>query len=206
MTPSQNREQTELEPAKKIPIKFGEKLRKVREHKGYTLKMVAKAAGVSESLVSQIERNHVSPAIDTLLALADVLDINLEFLFEEYRRERPVHIIRCGERPTIHEDDVTYEEIARPEEDDKSNAFESYVLKIPAHSHTHRGSYGHIGREFGVIIQGSCILKYENHEYILNKGDSVSFPASCPHTLENTGDDVLKAIWTVSPPQRFIEQ
>ena len=51
MTPSQNREQTELEPAKKIPIKFGEKLRKVREHKGYTLKMVAKAAGVSESLV-----------------------------------------------------------------------------------------------------------------------------------------------------------
>ena len=83
MTPSQNREQTELEPAKKIPIKFGEKLRKVREHKGYTLKMVAKAAGVSESLVSQIERNHVSPAIDTLLALADVLDINLEFLFDD---------------------------------------------------------------------------------------------------------------------------
>ena len=45
--------------------------------------MVAQQAGVSESLVSQIERNHVSPAIDTLLALADVLDINLEYLFEE---------------------------------------------------------------------------------------------------------------------------
>lgn len=63
MTPLQN----ELPPAKKTPVRFGEKLRKVRENKGYTLKMIAKAAGVSESLVSQIERNHVSPAIDTLL-------------------------------------------------------------------------------------------------------------------------------------------
>jgi len=77
MTPLQN----ELPPAKKTPVRFGEKLRKVRENKGYTLKMIAKAAGVSESLVSQIERNHVSPAIDTLLALAEGPDINLEFLF-----------------------------------------------------------------------------------------------------------------------------
>lgn len=82
---------------KKRPYHFGEKLRQVREHKGYTLKVVAQQAGVSESLVSQIERNHVSPAIDTLLALADVLDINLEYLFEEYKRNRPVEIIRSHE-------------------------------------------------------------------------------------------------------------
>ena len=73
--------------SKQVPYRFGEKLRTVREKKGYTLKVVAQQAGVSESLVSQIERNRVSPAIDTLLTLADVLDINLEFLFEEYRRE-----------------------------------------------------------------------------------------------------------------------
>ena len=62
---------------KKEPFRFGEKLRKVRERKGLTLKVVAQQAGVSESLVSQIERNKVSPAIDTLLSLADVLDISL---------------------------------------------------------------------------------------------------------------------------------
>ena len=68
---------------KREPYRFGEKLRAVRERKGLTLKTVANQAGVSESLVSQIERNKVSPAIDTLLNLADVLDINIEFLFEE---------------------------------------------------------------------------------------------------------------------------
>ncbi len=82
MTPSQNPEKEEDTSSKKVPYHFGEKLRQVREHRGYTLKVVAQRAGVSESLVSQIERNHVSPAIDTLLALADVRDINLEYLFE----------------------------------------------------------------------------------------------------------------------------
>ena len=43
MMPTQN---------KKNPFRFGEKLRTVRERKGYTLKVVAQRAGVSESLVS----------------------------------------------------------------------------------------------------------------------------------------------------------
>ena len=92
-----------------MPYRFGEKLRSVRERKGYTLKVVAQKAGVSESLVSQIERNRVSPAIDTLLSLADVLDINLEFLFEEYRRDKPVRIIRKDERRKVEEEDVLYQ-------------------------------------------------------------------------------------------------
>ncbi len=201
MTPSQN---DESDKTKKVPYHFGEKLRQVREHKGYTLKVVAQKAGVSESLVSQIERNHVSPAIDTLLALADVLDINLEFLFEEYRKTRPVHIIRAGERTTAIEDDILYENLSEPDSSDKNNTFETYVIKIPAGAHTHRGSYGHIGREVGVILKGKGRLKYENKEYSLNEGDSVSFSAGVPHVLENTGDTTLEAIWVVTPAQRFV--
>ena len=188
---------------KKVPYHFGEKLRLVREHKGYTLKVVAQKAGVSESLVSQIERNHVSPAIDTLLALADVLDINLEYLFEEYRKERPVRIVRYNERPTINEDDIRYEELSKPDRSD-TNSIESYVLKIPVGSHTHHGSYGHTGREVGIIIKGTAKFIYENKEYILEAGDSVSFSAGAPHMVENAGDSELEAIWINTPAQRFI--
>ena len=70
------------EDTRKI-LRFGEKIREVRERKGLTLKAVASQAGVSESLVSQIERGRVYPAIDTLLCLARVLDIRLQYLFEE---------------------------------------------------------------------------------------------------------------------------
>ena len=171
MTVSQN---SDDEKTKRQPYHFGEKLRQVREHKGYTLKMVAQRAGVSESLVSQIERNHVSPAIDTLLALADVLDINLEFLFEEYKKGRPVQIIRSDERATIMEDDITIQELATAANSDKDNSLESYMISVPVASHTHRGSYGHIGREIGIIISGTpskniIYDEYSNGDFIYNQ-------------------------------------
>lgn len=183
---------------------FGDKLRTVREKKHLTLKTVAMQAGVSESLVSQIERNRVSPAIDTLLALASVLDINLEYLFEEYNQRKPVTIIRSDERRTIKEEDTIYEEVSRPEGKDEQHTLESYFITIPQGSRTHRGNYGHLGRELGIIIEGKAKLLHENKEYELNEGDSISFSAGASHTLINTGDKTLKALWIVSPAQRFI--
>jgi len=189
---------------KKIPYRFGEKLRSVRERKGYTLKVVAEQAGVSESLVSQIERNRVSPAIDTLLALADVLDINLEFLFEEYRRNRPVQIIRSNERRKMKEEEISYEELAKPVENDALHALESYIIVVPVGGQTHRGSYGHLGRELGFILEGSAKFSYETEDYNLEAGDSISFSASSPHILSNAGNTVMRALWVVTPPQRFV--
>ena len=193
-----------MSQSKKTPFRFGEKIRTVRERKGYTLKVVAQRAGVSESLVSQIERNKVSPAIDTLLVLADVLDINLEFLFEEYRRERPVQIIHSQERRTVEEECVIYEELAKPTESDGNHSLESYIVKLPPNCQTLRGSYGHLGRELGFIIKGKGQLQYESKTYDLEEGDSVSYSASSPHTLVNVGDETLTALWVVTPPHRFV--
>jgi len=190
-------------PSNKTPFRFGEKIRSVRERKGYTLKVVAQAAGVSESLVSQIERNRVSPAIDTLLALADALEIDLEYLFAEYRRERPVRLIRADERRKIDESDILYEEIVRPVEDDGAHAIESYYITIPPGAETKRGSYGHLGREFGIVTEGTAELHYETKIYPLTKGDSISFSATAPHTLVNKSGETFRALWVVTPPQRF---
>ena len=183
---------------------FGDKLKNARENKNLTLRAVATQAGVSESLVSQIERNKVSPAIDTLLSLADVLDINLEYLFEEYNRRRPVQIIRSDERRKVHEDTIVYEEITTPAGREEKNTIESYVVEIPVGESTKRGSYGHIGKEMGFILEGKAVLHYQNVEYELNEGDSVTFSASSPHTIENRSNKTLKAIWIVTPAQKFV--
>lgn len=207
MTPSQNDTNQENEShEKRVPYHFGEKLRTARERKGFTLKVVASRAGVSESLISQIERNRVSPAIDTLLSLADVLDINLEFLFEEYRRKNPVHIIKKNERRSSTEEGVSYEEVVKPDSSDGQSTLEAYTITIPVGGKTHRGSYGHLGREMGLILQGSGELQYEKIVYHLDEGDSVTFSASAPHTLVNTGNTELKAMWVVTPAQRFVSK
>ncbi len=183
---------------------FGEKIRAVREKKHLTLKTVAQQAGVSESLISQIERNRVSPAIDTLLSLANVLDLNLEYLFEEYNQRRPVSVVHAGERRTIHEEEIVYEEVSKPHEKDGQNSIESYIITIPVGGKTHRGHYGHLGRELGIILEGKGSLIYQNSEYELEQGDSISFSASAPHTLENKGQQQLKALWILTPAQRFV--
>ena len=149
------------------------------------------------------DSNKVSPAIDTLLTLADVLDINVEFLFDEFRRSRPVKIIRNDQRRKIEEATVCYEELAKPSESDGIHSIESYVITIPEGDHTHRGSYGHLGTEFGFILAGKAGFKYESQTYTLEEGDSISFSASVPHTLSNVGKGVMKALWVVSPAQRF---
>ena len=190
------------EDTRKI-LRFGEKIREVREKKGLTLKAVASQAGVSESLVSQIERGRVYPAIDTLLCLARVLDIRLQYLFEEYDRHGSVNVIRAGQRKSIHEDGVVYEEVARPGEQDGKHSIESYLITIPPGEATHRGHYGHSGKEMGYIVEGEAVLRYEDEENTLSQGDSVSFSAGAPHTIENVGSSPLKALWVVSPPQRF---
>jgi transcriptional regulator with XRE-family HTH domain len=190
-------------PSKRVPYRFGEKLRAVRERKGCTLKQIAAAAGVSESMVSQIERNKVSPAIDTLLAIAEALDVNLEYLFEEFRQKRKVYIVRAEERRTRSEGETRYEELARPAENNGTYALESFMVILPPGSRTRRGSYGHLGRELGVIVEGEAEFEYEGEKYALKQGDSISFSASVPHTLANNGNAPLKAFWVVTPPQRF---
>ena len=83
---------------KKYRHAFGSKLRTVRERKGLTMKQVAAQVGVTESLISQIEREKVSPSIDTLLSISEVLEIDLEYLFRDFRTDKAVTIVRKDDR------------------------------------------------------------------------------------------------------------
>lgn len=56
----------------------------------------------------------------------------------------------------------------------------------------------------GLILEGTACLHYENNSYELNEGDSVTFSAGAPHTVENIGKKNVKAIWVVTPAQKFL--
>jgi transcriptional regulator with XRE-family HTH domain len=180
---------------------FGGKLREVRERKNITLKEVARRAGVSESLVSQIERNKVSPSIDTLLTIADVLDIDHEYLFTEYKRTKQVSIVRHGQGSTLALGQVTLRQLSKVGELSDDHAIEAFVLEIGVGSEKGDLEYGHAGKEFGVILEGSGDLVYGTSTYRLDAGDSVAFSSDIPHTLKNTGDQKLKALWVITPPR-----
>jgi transcriptional regulator with XRE-family HTH domain len=179
--------------------RFGEKIRTVRERRSLTLREVADRAGVSESLVSQIERNRVSPAIDTLLALADALDLDLEYLFADYRRSRQVRISRKGQRVAFSKPGVRYERLAFIGQGQEG--VEAYLITVEEGAKTKGREYGHPGWELGIVQEGRAELTIGNETHLLESGDSVSFMADAPHLLANPGTEALRLFWIIAPPK-----
>ena len=188
---------------KRMKYKFGHKLRTVRERKGYTLKDVATKAEVSESLISQIERNKVSPSIETLLLIADVLDIDHEYLFSDYRKKRLVSIVRRDQRGTIRQGKVAFHQLLINGEISKDSAIEAFLLELDPDGEKGDREYGHAGMEFGIILEGQAELFYGSETYTLEEGDSIYFPSDMPHLFKNSGEKSLKAIWVISPPRNL---
>lgn len=184
--------------------RFGEKIRTVRERRALTLREVAERAGVSESLVSQIERNRVSPAIDTLLSLADALDIDLEYLFSDFKKERAVKIVRKGARSTSSRPGVLYERLAGIAGEGSAAGdfgFESYLITLDPGAKTGHGEYGHPGHEMGFVASGAAEIDVGTKTHRLEEGDAASFQADVPHTVRNPGSTPLKLFWIVTPPR-----
>lgn len=185
---------------------FGSKLRAVRERRGITLKQVAAKAGVSESLVSQIERNKVSPSVDTLLSIADALGIDYEYLFSDYRKKGKVEIIRAAERSVTRDGLVTMSRLSVREEIPGEHTVEAFMLEVAPGGETGDLEYGHAGREFGIILEGTAELLYGDDGYLLSQGDTVTFASRIPHILRNRGESTLKAVWIVSPPRQSVKK
>jgi transcriptional regulator with XRE-family HTH domain len=188
-----------------MTYRFGDKIRAVRERKGLTMKHVAAKAGLSESLISQIERNRVSPAIDTLLAIVEILDIDLDYLFRDFKRERAVNLVRLAERRRTTSGGVLYERLSHTVAGEEEHAMAAYLITVPPGGKSSSDEYGHPGRELGVILAGKAELAVGTQTIGLASGDSVSFPADVPHGLVNKGKGPLTALWVTTPPKRLFK-
>jgi transcriptional regulator with XRE-family HTH domain len=183
---------------------FGEKIREVRNRKQMTMREVAERAGVSESLISQIERDKISPAIDTLLRIIDSLEIDPDYIFRDFKRDRSVNLVRAHEKKRTVIDGIVYERLSHTLSSSEEHAIEAYILEIPPGGRTGNDDYGHIGKELGVIIQGKAECAIGKQTFRLEEGDSISFSADVPHQLANIGKKPLRAFWIVTPPKRLL--
>ncbi len=167
------------------------------------MKSVAAGAGVSESLVSQIERNKVSPSVDTLCSLAEALEIDFEYLFKDYKRTKEVELLRKEQRKEIHRDGVAYRQLSLLENPAEEHSIEAFELEIKPGGSRGNTDYGHPGREMGIFLSGTAELSYGSSQYVLKAGDSISFTSDIPHTLKNNAEHPVRAIWIITPPRQL---
>ena len=64
-------------------IDIGNRLRHERQKKGLSQRALARLAGVTNGLISQIEQNSTSPSIASLKKILDVLSLSLADFFND---------------------------------------------------------------------------------------------------------------------------
>ncbi len=96
-------------------MSIGEKVRRIRLAQGLSMRELAKQVGVSPSLISQIERNQVSPSYSTLKGLAKALSEDPSSLIDD---KTPLEwsLVKKDARRNVYtgQDGVTLELFAFP--------------------------------------------------------------------------------------------
>lgn len=64
------------------------KIRQLRERKGVGLRELARLSGVGLATLSRIESGEGNPRLNTLIRLAEVLDVSIQELFEKHSRKK----------------------------------------------------------------------------------------------------------------------
>ena len=181
-------------------IDVGQKIRELRKSKQFSITDLSQESGLSTGLISQIERNMVVPSIKVMWKIANVLEVNIGYFFDEDDEniEEKV-VVRRNDRKSINTNDSTKSyELLMPNLNNKSIEF--LLITLNEETKINKDLVSHKGEECGYIIEGKMKIILENKEYILEKGDSFYFDSKIPHVYENYGDEKCVLVCAMTPP------
>jgi transcriptional regulator with XRE-family HTH domain len=176
---------------------LGQRVRYARQRQRLTLAAVAEQIGCSESLLSKIERDRITPTLPTLFKLAEALGTSVAALFSDQQKTKVV-IYHQGERPELvlgskggEEADTKFERII-PYVDGR--LLDANVHVVPPGGGS-SGAYSHLGEEVGFVMEGFIELSVDGCINLLKPGSSFFFNSSLPHSYRNIGTETAKILW-----------
>lgn len=184
---------------------LGGHIRRIRTEAGLTMSELADAAGVSQSLISQVERGLAEPSLGTLRRIAQSLGTTVGALFVGgngngrdgasgesqlvVRRKNRKHLRMPGS-------DVTYELLVP----DLARKLEVIQARLQPGSRVPQEPSLHVGEETVVCLRGEVVCVQDDEEYVLGPGDAISWDASKPHWVENRRRKVAEVLAVITPP------
>ena len=176
----------------------GERLQSIRKLKGLSQRELAKRAGVTNSTISMIEKNSVSPSISSLRKVLSGIPMSMvEFFSEEILQENPTQIVyKANELIDISDGAVTMKLVGKAH---PSRAISFLDETYPAGTDTGDEMYAHEGEEAGMLVEGKLELTVGDEVFILEPGDSYYFESSKPHRFRNPFDEPARLISATTP-------
>ena len=180
--------------------RIGPKLRALRLRKSLGLVELGRHTGLSPAMLSKIERGLQFPTLPTLLRIAMVFGVGLDYFFKEEASRPRVAVIRKRDRLRLPEragaEPAAYlfESLDFPVTERKVDAYYAEFPPDAVASDLHR----HEGAELIYILHGKLAVTVDAEETTLAGGDAMYFDSGAPHSYRRHGRSACAAIVVVA--------
>jgi transcriptional regulator with XRE-family HTH domain len=186
------------------PGNLGDKIKTLRKKLGMTQKELAEQVGLTPSFISQLEKNLISPSLDSLLKLSEKLNTQPVY-FLTNGESGPIRkaVLKPGERTEIHlpglkDVDLKLQLLVS---DVLNRRMEPYLLTLKEGAVIGGHFYAHKGDEFAYVMGGELEVDIQNEKHLLKKGDSLYIGTTFPSKWANVGKGDAVLLWILSPPR-----
>jgi transcriptional regulator with XRE-family HTH domain len=172
-------------PAAGAPPRVGETIARLRGERGLTLEDLSRVAGVSKSMLSEIERDKANPTIAVAWRLANALGLGLDQLLSTgVRQVETLRVAGPHETPRLAGTEAGYTlRILGPME--LAGRFEWYELTVAAGGALVSGAHDPGAQEHLTVLHGSLDVEVDGATRRLKVGDTARYLADRPHAIRN---------------------
>lgn len=168
----------------------GQRIRTIREQRGWPLRVLAERSGLSINAISLIERGENSPTVASLHLLATALDVPITDFFQADQGQSVV-FASPDSRMRSTANGITLESLALGL---RHQRIEPFLLTLDPGAGSIDEPISHPGEEFVYCLEGSVEYVVDNQIFKLAPGYSLLFKASQPHCFHNLADRPARLI------------
>ena len=173
---------------------LGRRVRAARLARKLTLEEVVSRAQFTVSWLSKLENGQLTPSLDGLVKLAEVLECGVETLVQGLSVPPQYVVVKQGEGRTEPSRDsrggYTTENLADQWRD---RAMNPMIVNLSGVGNRHHPD-NHDGERFLMVLEGEVKLEYGNELIHLDTGDTVYIYAAIPHVLAPAGRGTAKVL------------
>lgn len=185
--------------------KVGEKIRRIRESKGLSLKELALRAALSEEQMNSIENENQLPSLAPLLKIAQVLGVRLGTFLDDadnigpvvHRHQEDSGKLIFSDEANARQNDLYYHPLAGAK---AGRHMEPFVIDIDSSDEGVFALTSHEGEEFLFVLDGVVEVIYGKIRYVLQKGDSIYYDSIVDHNVHAAGVQGAKILAVVYTP------
>jgi transcriptional regulator with XRE-family HTH domain len=172
-----------------MAIDVGGSVRRLREGRGYSLRVLADKSGLAINTLSLIENGKSSPSVSTLQQLAVALEIPITALFETEAAENNIAYVKSDRRPLATFEHGFLEDLGAGS---RIRAVEPFVVTQEPGTGNGAQEIVHTGYEFIYCLEGRIAYTIDGFTYLLEPGDSLLFEAHLPHHWQNLSRSISR--------------